>query len=891
MSFFFSEVAKAPAAPRAKPQPRGGAIPIHSMRKLGCSVCPRDGDRELRSPKLAPDGDSRAEVYLLGAQPTEDDDREGQHWSDPVGREVARLFGRAFMDRHVRSNYVTQCAGEQTVREVECCRGRVVADIEATRPLLVVTVGDAALYWATGIQGGGVMPHRGTLFAARIGNHDCYVFPLAAPLYVNKKSYGVSPHQQTIEHDVARVKAMLKAREMGRPSVAEKPYDRGVEIITGQEPGDMQRLERALEELAATREKQALDIETNCLRPFMHRRPLILTAAVGTFDRTVAFSLDHPDGWGSGHQRQRARAAFYRYLLDSPPKACHNLGFEMEWLVADGGEYVLRRTGWDDTMASAHTLDERPGTKALGTQTRIHFGFDLKEQSRVDPERILDYPLREVLRYNGMDTKWCNAVRDAHAPLIDAEPKFRELYEEKVDLSATLVLTTARGLPVDPDFPKEASARMAAELEEIEKRLRRDPDIVAYSRKHGIFSATAPEHMLQLLKDLGRPEIKIEDKRAGTVKYSTDVEVLQSIGGAVPACGLVLEHRGVSKNKGTYIDPVASGKNVCPDGYIRSKYNSLLVVTDRLSADDPAVQNWPKRKHKWVRAMVSVKRVEQEYLRRRGAHMPHWFAALDYGQIEFRVVGMASEDPNLVKYCWTGYDVHKAWAQRLMEVYPGVVDWVLSEFDEDISAQRAKDGKEFDEDKVILKTLRQEMKNKWVFPQLFGSSTHSCAQALHLPDWVAEDLGSEFWDEFRVVKKWQDRVLRGYAEKNYVETLTGARRRGAVTKEEAINMPIQGTAAAIVKRAMTALSVEAELRGDDELQPRLNVHDDLSTILCDDTLEEKLDTIAGIMCQHRFDFINVPLVVEASVGPNWADLKEVKVYRSDALFNLRNPYA
>ncbi|MNK77757.1 DNA polymerase I, thermostable [compost metagenome] len=449
-----------------------------------------------------------------------------------------------------------------------------------------------------------------------------------------------------------------------------------------------------------------------------------------------------------------------------------------------------------------------------------------------------------------------------------------------------MALTTAKGLPVDAEFAAGASRKLADELVDIEGRLRRDPDVAAYSRKHGALVPTEPDQVLRFLKHLGRPEVEVVDKKTKAVKFSTDEEVLNAIGAAVPACALILEHRGVAKLKGTYVDPTASGANVCPDGFIRSNYNSMHTVTDRLSSDDPAVQNWPKRKHKWVRAMISAA------IKRHGMReVLRWFVALDYGQIEFRVVGMASDDPNLVKYCWTGYDVHKAWAQRLLKVYPEVQDWILREFDEALGKQRVKDGKEFDEDKAILKTLRQEMKNKWVFPQLFGSSTRSCAQSLHLPDHVADDLGGEFWDEFRDVKKWQERVLRGYAKNNYVETLTGVRRRGPTTPNEAINMPIQGTAAAIVKAAMNALSIEAELRDDPELQPSLNVHDDLSTIIADENLESKLPTIARIMCEHRFDFINVPLVVEASVGPNWADLEEVAVYRSDVLFNLKNPYS
>ncbi len=882
MSFFFADTRREAAAkPKAPLKQRLTDIPVTTLRKLGCSACPRDKNRELRSPKMRAHGQG-SDVMILMAAPTMRDDDEGALLSDKAGREVERALGRRFFDRHCCTASVVQCAGEHapTQAEVECCRPRGLEDVEDVRPLVVVTVGDEAMRWATGIESGTALTHRGTLFAARIGKHACWVFPVIYPNYVHKTGgRGGGEYQTALEHDLARLRRMVEEESLGTPRPEGGPYDAGIEVITGQEPGDMQKLEAALAELSWA-PKSALDIETNCLRPFMNRKALLLTAAVGTFERTVAFSLDHPDGWGSKAQQERARRAYYEYLLRSGRKACHNLGFEMEWMAWDGAEYLFRRTEWDDTMASAYVLDPRPGTKSLEMQTTVHFGFNLKKQSRVDPARILEYPLRDVLRYNGLDTKWTNAVRDAHEPLLRAVDAYPALYEDLVDLAPALVLTTAQGLPVDQAFAEKASERLRNEMAEIEGRLRKDADVRAYERRHGTFSPTNPDHLLQLLKDLGREEIYVKNKREGTVKESTSEEVLNEIGYEVKACGLVLEHRSVSKLKGTYVDPTAKGENVCPDGLIRSSYNSMRTVTTRLSADDPAVQNWPKRKHVWVRGMVgTATSFELREAERRRETIRRWFVALDYGQIEFRVVGMASEDPTLVKYCWTGYDVHKAWALRLIELYPAVKDWVVSEL-----------GVDWDEKGI--KALRQEMKNKWVFPQLFGSSTHSCAQALSLPDDVTEDLAAEFWDEFRTVKKWHKKVLDGYERNLYVETLDGARRGGAMSPNEAINMPIQGTAASIVKKGMSALSRHAELVGDPELQPRLNVHDDLSTIMEDsDAMAGKIDTMARIMCEHRFNFINVPLLVEASIGPSWADLKEVRVYKSHELFNLRNPYA
>jgi DNA polymerase-1 len=425
-------------------------------------------------------------------------------------------------------------------------------------------------------------------------------------------------------------------------------------------------------------------------------------------------------------------------------------------------------------------------------------------------------------------------------------------------------MTESKGLPTDIDFAVDLESKLHKQVKEIEGRLRATPEVKKYTARFGSFSPTNSDHVLRLMRDVcDRDETRKAD-RDGKITHSSDESVLSQIPrNLVPSAHMILEHRGIEKLRSTYLAPVLSGQVISADGLIHSKYSSMVAVTGRLASFDPNIQNWPKRKHKDIRGIVHS-----------GSG---WIVAADYGQIEFRVVGMASEDSNLVKYCWTDYDVHGFWAQRMVEEYPAIKDWIVEEFEVDWAEKG-------------LKTLRQESKNNWVFPQLFGSSLRSCAEQLHLPDSVAEALGAEFWDQFPGVKKWQAKLLKSYEKNLYVETMSGRRRRGPMTPNEIINMPIQGTAADIVLEGMNALSERADLEDDIELQPSLNVHDDLSTILCDATIERKIDIIVREMCLPRFDWINVPLVVEVSVGTRWSDLKEIAKYRSDVLFGHPNPY-
>lgn len=840
----------------------------------------------MKTPKMEPTGTRGPSVYLLGTGPNADEDRTGEHWRGPAGSMILSKFSRNFIRNEMRFGHLTQCMpelesdGKRDLRvdvvEMECCRPRVVADIEETKPQVVIGVGDLPLQWATGMDGGQGSAYnlRGRLIAVKIGSHVCWFYPIMWPNFIAKKSYNKSEFELALEHDVRFIEQAVIRKELPDPDYHGSGYDAGIEMITGQEPGDMQRLERALADIADL-PKGAIDIETNALRVYQLAEPKIWTAAVGSFRRTVAFAIDHPDGWGTDLRIKKVKELFGEFLLYSGEKTAHNLAMEMEWLAWEYGEKILRLTEWNDSMSMAHTIDERQGTKSLEMQTIINFGFNLKAQSRVDvrrPNWINEYPIREVLRYNGMDTKWTDRLRSHYEAVLALEdPSQLEEHHRKVRLAPTLVLTEARGIPVDPAYAVAMSKEINVKLRAIGEKIRNDPGVRQFTQRFGTFSATNSDHVLKLMRDvLQRPEVRLED-RDGKVSFSAKEEVLSSIPEhEVPVAALILEHRGLAKLDSDYLAPGQLQKKLSHDGMIHCKYSSMVAVTGRLAASEPAVQNWPVRKHPEIRGIVST-----ETGFRRDQWL--WLLAADYGQIEFRVMAMISEDRNMVKYSWTGYDVHGYWAQRMVDEYPQIKDVIVAEF-----------GVDWDE--KGLKTLRQESKNGWVFPKFFGSSTRSCAERLQIPEDILDDLDAEFWDEFPGMKRWQERLLKGYEKNLYVETMTGRRRRGPMTKNEIINMPVQGTAFDIVGAAMNAISERAMEEDDYELQTALQIHDDLTTFISDATLEEKMLIIATEMCKHRFSWINVPLVVEMKLGTRWHQLKEVAKYRSDELFKLPNPY-
>lgn len=816
---------------------------------------------------MLPVGSNRPSIYILGDNPGPDEDDDNLPLTGKSLRRLEDQFSENYWRREIRTGNIIRCLTEgDPMAPTECCRNLVAGDIAAMAPSVVVGMGKAPLTWATGL--GSIDAWRGRTIVTDIGGHDCWFYPVFHPRYVLSRAgkYSPSEHEHVFENDMRWLQANID--KLPKPRVYKPPYDDGLTYITA-EGGqrDFNALEDALNKLA--REPNVgIDLETNGYRPYQ-TNPMIYLCAIGTFDNTVVFPMDYPDTW-SGTLRKKVWCLLADFLLSSGRKIAHHLGFELEWLTYFYGRKLAHLTEWEDTMGQAHTLDERQGTLNLDDLCRQHFGFFLKAQSKVDAGRLLEFSLHDGMRYNGMDTKWTQLLHTVQGQRIKAVPAYQSEYERKLRLTPALVFTQQKGILVDIAYANKMQQDLATEVASLEKRIGQCAEVVKYKNAYGVFSPTSPDHVLKLMKDIcKRPEVQ---KDGGG--FTSDEGALSKISAKeVPSAALILEHRGITKLQSTYIDPLLPdksgnpGKNVCSDGKIHCRFGCMVADTGRLNSEEPNMQNFPKRKHKKIRGVIVPP-------------AGSWLVAIDYGQIEARVIAMASEDEALCRALWTSYDIHGFWADRFMSEHPRIKDRMIEDY--------KIDG---DDIKLVRKKFRDEIKNGWVFPQFFGSAITSCAANLQVPIDVAEDLGAEFWDEFVGVKRWQERIIKFYHKHLYIETLTKRRRRGVLSKNQLINTPIQGTAADIVTESMAELSEVSVMQDIEELQPDLNVHDDLTFGISDGTLETRLAQIAPIMCRHRFDFINVPLIIEVSVGPRWNELEEIQVYRSNELFNIQSPYA
>jgi DNA polymerase-1 len=236
----------------------------------------------------------------------------------------------------------------------------------------------------------------------------------------------------------------------------------------------------------------------------------------------------------------------------------------------------------------------------------------------------------------------------------------------------------------------------------------------------------------------------------------------------------------------------------------------------------------------------------------------HVLVAFDYGQLEACTAAMCTKDKVLVKALWEDYDIHMEWSQKAAKIYPPFIE-------------------RFGTDAGGFKKARSVIKNKLVFPVIFGASNASVAGYLDMPQDPVDKLMAEFWRTFDGLAKWQKQLLNKYYEHGYVESPTGRRRHYPLTKNQAINHPIQSVACDLVCRSMCTLSVDAASTGQWYLHPIMNIHDEMVFSIPEEPqiLEESIIHIYKVMLDPRFDFINVPLSVSCSVGPNWLEMDSI----------------
>jgi DNA polymerase-1 len=796
---------------------------------------------------MAPTGAAKPLVYVLGEAPGGDEDKEGRQFVGRAGRVLRSRIPDDWIDQIRFNNCVrTRPPKNRTPAyvEIEACRPSIIRDIEATKPFAIFGFGNVPLHWAIGQNG--ITKWRGRWLPIKVGKHVCWYFPMLHPSYIARKKQDkdrdANDFEFVFELDLKRAFELVE--RLPDPVVhSREDAFKDVNFVTGRNPGDKEIVLEFIDSLYDEK-LVGLDYETNGVRPYKPGAK-ILTVALSSSRETLAFPLRHKQAKWTEDELEDIERAFEDFLFNAPcKKTVHQLSFEMEWSAFFYGKDVCRAQPWEDSVTQCFVLDERfkmgsPDANSLEFLCIQYFGINVKALSNLDRNNLDDKKLEDVLIYNGVDAKYHRALYLKQAKRLKEEGLW-EVYRERLEYIATMVLTQLQGLPVSRSAVEHFYDFYTDRIKAAEKKIFAHPDTERFNKKFGrMFRPSANADVKKLVtRVLGLPLEK------------TDEDALKAVDH--PLAALILQHRKDSKIRVTYVEPCREGSPHLFEGKIHPIISTNRTRTGRSASEDPNIQNWPKRdeEQKEVRGQIKP---------RKGPRGARKIVSFDYGQIQARNVAMESKDEALVKAFWDEYDIHMDLAEYVVEIYP---------------AWAAEGVKKFATDKKYRKKLRNEAKNDVVFPWFFGAQPTSISKYLHVPMDTATEVWEFLNEQFPGVAAWQADLRAMYKKHGYVEGLTGFRRRAPISPNQLINSPIQADEAHIVLDAMTRLSKAGE-------QASMEIHDDLTFIWYQSEIEKRAEFVIDTMLNCPFPWAkNVPIVVEMAVGEDWYELKDVGAYSS-----------
>jgi DNA polymerase-1 len=584
----------------------------------------------------------------------------------------------------------------------------------------------------------------------------------------------------------------------------------------------------------------AFDTETRGVNPL--RDDLVGIALATIPGRGWYVPLGHTTGEAQ-LPRERVIAALRPFFADAArSRIAHNAKFDIE---------VLERAGIPvagvafDTMLAAALLDKRRNLKDLAFY-ELNLAAPLESIEALigkgkNQVTFADVPIARATPYAAADADMTLRLKPALEAKLRAAGSVADVfYRLEMPLVPVLVRMEQAGILLDVPYMRALGERMGRELEQIEQQI--------YAIAGQTFNINSGDQLSEVLfgPKINLPTTGLDRTRTG--RYSLTAQALEELQASDTSgiVELILRHRRLSKLKSTYVDELPALVN--PEtGRVHTDYNQLGAATGRLSSNSPNLQNIPTR-------------TEEGREVRRGfiAAPGHLLIAADYSQIELRVLAHMTGDPNLIQTFIEGRDIHAATAARLFGVGFSAVD----------KNQRR-----------IAKTV--------VFGVIYGISPFGLAQRLGISREQARGLIDSLFDQFPRIRDYIDRTLDIGRSEGYVQSLFGRRRpmfdlrvsgpRRQAAEREAINHPIQSTAADIMKLAMIAVDAELQRR---RMHTRmlLQVHDELifeaPAAEVDDVVALVRERMEGVLHGMEPPFA-VPLRVEIETGPNWEELTPV----------------
>ncbi|HDS7239791.1 DNA polymerase I [Morganella morganii] len=484
-----------------------------------------------------------------------------------------------------------------------------------------------------------------------------------------------------------------------------------------------------------------------------------------------------------------------------------------------------------DTMLESYVLNSVAGRHDMDSLADRHLNYKTTtfEDIAGKGKKQLTFnqiPLEEAANYAAEDADITLLLHQALYPQLEAEKSLLHVYQDiEMPLVPVLSRMERTGVLIDANVLAAQSVELTARLDELEKQ--------AFAIAGEEFNLSSPKQLQTILfEKLNLPVVK---KTPGGAP-STNEEVLEELADNHELPRVILEHRSLSKLKTTYTDKLPL--MVDPKTRrVHTSYHQAVTATGRLSSRDPNLQNIPVRTDEG-------RRIRQAFIARDG----YCIMAADYSQIELRIMAHLSQDKGLLKAFAEGKDIHRATAA---EVFGMPLD--------EVTADQRRSAKAIN------------------FGLIYGMSAFGLARQLGIPRGEAQRYMDLYFERYPGVLEYMARTREHAAEKGYVETLEGRRlwlpeinsrngMRRKAAEREAINAPMQGTAADIIKKAMITVDDWLQKENIDALMI-MQVHDELVFEVRKEQQAEMAEKIRGLM--EAAMKLDVPLKVEAGVGANW----------------------
>ena len=531
-------------------------------------------------------------------------------------------------------------------------------------------------------------------------------------------------------------------------------------------------------------------------------------------------------------EEAQKRVEIFRSVYENEKilKIGQNLKYDLE--VLRNYDIELKGKMWDTMIA--HYLIQPELRHNMDYMAEIYLNYqtihidELIGAKGKNQRSMRELDPKEVYEYAAEDADITLQLKNKLEPELKQQGAEKLFYEIEMPLMPVLAEMEMTGVCLDTDSLAETSKQLTQRMLDIEQRI--------YELAGEHFNIASPKQVGDILFD----KLKIIDKAKKTKKgqYVTSEEVLQQLRHKHEIVGLILDHRGLKKLLGTYIE--ALPKLINPrTGHIHTSFNQTITATGRLSSSDPNLQNIPIRGE-------DGKEIRKAFIPEPGC----LFFSADYSQIELRVMAHLSQDPQMIEVFREGKDLHAATAAN---IYKKPIEEVTR--DERTKSKRAN------------------------FGIIYGITVFGLAERLDIPRDEAKMLIDGYFDTFPQVHDYMEKSKEVARQQGYVTTLFGRRRylpdinsansvvRG-FAERNAINAPIQGTAADIIKVAMIHIFQRFKTEGI-KSKMILQVHDELNFSVYPDE-KEKVEHIVLEEMQNAFQMA-VPLVADSGFGENWLE--------------------